>query len=156
MTEKHRAVVLEIFNYYVANSYAAYPEVKVGDDYSERFLHAIKGYPAVVVRTKIGQVVGFAILRPYRTASIFNRTAEITYFILPEHTGKGLGKTILDHFITEAKKLGIDNLLAHTSSLNEVSLEFHRKHGFQECGRLKQVGTKFGKSFDIVWMQKRI
>lgn len=50
----------------------------------------------------------------------------------------------------------MDNLLASISSRNEQSLAFHRKRGFVECGRLRDVGVKFGKSFDVVWMQKRV
>lgn len=36
------------------------------------------------------------------------------------------------------------------------SLAFHRKHGFEDCGRFKGVGRKFGEDFDIVWMQRHL
>ena len=52
--------------------------------------------------------------------------------------------------------MGVDNLLANISSLNPPSLEFHRKHGFRECGRFEKILTKFGQDLDIVWMQKRL
>jgi phosphinothricin acetyltransferase len=46
------------------------------------------------------------------------------------------------------------SLLANVSSRNEASLNFHLKNGFVECGRFKDVGTKFGEYFDVVWLQK--
>jgi len=49
---------------------------------------------------------------------------------------------------------GVDCLLANISSHNEQSLDFHRKMGFQQCGRFRRVGKKFGKDFDVIWMQK--
>jgi phosphinothricin acetyltransferase len=49
--------------------------------------------------------------------------------------------------------MDVDTILAHTSSRNTASIRFHRKHGFRECGRLRRVGRKFGKDFDVIWVQ---
>jgi len=156
MMDKDRKPVIDIFNHYVRNSFEAYPETPVGYEFFDRFMEMSKGYPALVAKSETGDVVGFAFLHPHRPISSFKRTAEITYFILPEHTRKGLGRTMLDHLVEQARPMGVDNLLAHVSSLNEDSLQFHRKCGFRECGKFREIGRKFGKSFDVVWMQKRI
>ena len=50
--------------------------------------------------------------------------------------------------------MGVDNFMAHISSLNEGSIRFHLRHGFTECGRFRRVGTKNGRDFDMVWMQR--
>lgn len=153
MTDEHRTAVIDIFNYYVANSFAAYPEDPVGYELFDRFLSMAEGYPAVVVKDDFDTVVGFAFLHAYHPGRSFQRTAEITYFIMPDHTGKGIGKTVLERFKTAAKKQGIDNLLASISSRNEESLMFHARNGFVECGRLRRIGRKLGQDFDVVWMQ---
>jgi phosphinothricin acetyltransferase len=153
MSNHHRTEVIDIFNYYIANEFAAYPEEPVGYDLFDRFLEMTRGYPSVVVKDDSGTVVGFAFLRPYHPASTFRRTAMITYFIMPEHTGKGLGTRILERFVQEARAQGIETILANASSRNEGSLRFHRRNGFWECGRFRRVGTKFGEDFDVVWMQ---
>jgi phosphinothricin acetyltransferase len=80
----------------------------------------------------------------------------VTYFIHPDHTGKGLGKRLLGFLEKGALEKGITNLLASISSLNPGSVEFHQKHGFTECGRFRKVGKKKGREFDTVWMQKRL
>jgi len=156
MTEEHRKPVVDIFNYYVENSFAAYPEGKVGYESFDRFLGMAKGYPAVVVKSEAGEIAGFAFLHPYYPLNTFQRTAEITYFFRPENARKGLGRAVLDQFILEARGMGIDRLVASISSRNEASLAFHRKQGFVECARFKEVGRKFGQSFDLVWMLKEI
>jgi phosphinothricin acetyltransferase len=86
----------------------------------------------------------------------FSRTAEVTYFIHPDHTGKGLGKLLLGFLEKGAVEKGITNILANISSLNPRSIEFHQKNGFIKCGRLRNVGKKNGQEFDTVWMQKRL
>lgn len=102
------------------------------------------------------QIVGFGLLWPFNKLSTFKETCEITYFIEPKHTNNGLGKKLLDILEFEAQKSGIKSILANISSRNVASINFHLKYGFQECGRLKQIGKKFNQYFDVVWMQKFI
>jgi len=61
-----------------------------------------------------------------------------------------------ERLLQEAKEKGISSILAGISSLNSVSLAFHKKRGFQECGRFQKIGRKWGQDFDVVWMQKII
>ena len=156
LAEADRAAVAAIFNHFVEHSFAAYPEETVGNEFLDRVLALSKGYPAVSVKTDAGKLVGFGFMRAYHPAATFLRTAEVAYFLLPEHTGRGLGLRLLEHFIQEARALGIDNLLASVSSLNEQSLRFHAKAGFECCGRFPAVGRKSGRDFDVVWFQKRL
>jgi phosphinothricin acetyltransferase len=153
MSDQHRRGVIDIYNYYVLNSFAAYPEQPVGYDFFDRFLQMAQGYPALVVEHEAGGVVGFALLQAFHPAVTFRRSAQITYFIRPEHTGQGLGTMILERFIEQARERGIESILAHVSSRNEGSLRFHRRRGFRECGRLRHVGKKFDQDFDVVWWQ---
>jgi len=106
---------------------------------------------------KVGAaVVGFGFLRPFHPAGTFERTAEVTYFIMPEHTRQGLGTAMLDFFVEQAGRRGIDSLVASVSSRNHESLKFQGKDGFRECGRLSQAGRKFGQDVDVLWLQKRL
>ena len=156
MTKAYRKPVIDIFNYFIENSFAAYPERAVSYDSFDHFLIVSIGFPRVVVKAPTGQIIGFAFLQHYHPASSLRKTAAITCFILPEHTRKGLGGMILERFINEAKSLGIDHILASISSLNQKSMDFHLKNGFKECGRFRGIGEKFGNTFDMIWMQRQI
>ena len=156
LSEDNRIPVMDIFNHYIENGFAAYPETKLPYELFDMFLGMARKYPAVVIKDEAGQVNGFGLLRSYHPMAAFQRTAEITYFLAPGRTGQGLGKVLLDFLEVEAGKMGIDCLLADISSLNESSISFHRKNGFKECGRFEKVGRKFGQDFDQVWMQKRL
>ncbi len=156
MSASHQQAVIDIFNYFIRHSYAAFLATPVNYDFFDHFLRMSRGYPAVVVRDAAQQVVGFAFLRPHHMADSFRRAAEITYFILPEHTRQGLGTAILELFAEEARPMEIDTLLAAVSSKNEESLRFHLKNGFREVGRFARIGRKFGEDFDVVWLQKRL
>ncbi|MCX6677796.1 MAG: GNAT family N-acetyltransferase [Methanothrix sp.] len=148
--------IIDIFNHYVQSSFAAYPEDRVPYEFFSLFLNMAEGYPFLVARDGEGNVLGFALLRPHSPMPVFSGAAEITCFIAPEHTGKGMGKAMHESLLHEAKEKGITSILASISSLNPASLAFHRKCGFRECGRFQKVGRKWGRYFDVVWMQRMI
>lgn len=151
-----REAIIDIFNHYVENSFAAYPENRVPYEFFSLFLKMAEGYPFLVAKDCEGRVLGFAMLRPHNPVPSFSRTAEITYFIAPEHTNQGLGKAMLIRLMNEAREKGITTILASISSLNTKSRYFHAKQGFQECGRFQKIGRKWGQDFDEIWMQKMI
>ena len=156
ISRNHGDEIIAIYNYYIENSFAAYLETRVPPDFFEQFLKICEGYPAVVAEDETGSVLGFGLLRPFHAFPAFSRTAFITYFIKPGFTGKGTGTQILEYLIRQGKEKGITSILADISSLNLESINFHRKNGFVECGRLKKVGIKNGTVFDIVYMQRKI
>ncbi len=154
MTETDIDSVVQIYRHFILNSFAAYPTRPIEPSAMlDLFRAHPKEYPAYVVEID-NKVVGFGELRPIHRADTLRRTAEIGYFFLPESTGHGLGTLLLDRLTSDARGMGVDNLIASISSRNEQSISFHLKHGFIECGRFKRAGRKFDQDFDIVWMQK--
>jgi len=153
MIKDDRISVMDIFNYYVEHSFAAYPEEKLPYEFFDAIFQNSEGYPRIVLENQDGIIVGFAMLRPHNPMPAFKGTTEITYFVKPDMTGQGLGTLMLKRLLDEAKSRGIRNILAGISSLNEGSIRFHTKHGFKECGRFHGVGLKKGHYFDVVWMQ---
>lgn len=156
MTREVREPVVDIFNHYIANSFAAYPDRKMPYEAFDMLQKMSDGYPTVVAKDETGSVVGFGLLRPYNPFPTFSATAEITYFVKAGYTNKGLGGLMLEDLMKKAKAKGISAILANISSLNDSSINFHKKNGFVECGRFQKIGKKNGQIFDVVWMQKML
>lgn len=156
LTEEHQTAVLDIFNYYIRTTNSAYRRNElVPSDYA-MFLDNAKKLCGFVIKNSNNDIIGFCQLKPYSPVNTFEETVEITYFLLPEYTGKGFGKEILDYLIQEAKKRNMKHILASISGDNLVSQKFHSKNGFIEVGRFNKIGFKNGKAFDIVYMQRDI
>ncbi len=156
ITDAEREEVVDLFNHYIGHSFAAYPEQKVPYEFFAFLQVSCKNFPSVVAKLRDGTFAGFGLLRAHSPVPAFSQTAEITYFIRPDLTGKGLGSMMLARLEDEGKRQGITTILASISSLNEGSIRFHAAHGFSECGRFRNVGRKKGIVFDTVWMQKFI
>ena len=96
--------IIDIFNHYVQNSFAAYPEDLVPYPFFSIFLNMAEGYPFLVARDDKGIVLGYALLRAHSPVPVFSRTSEITCFIAAEHTGKGMGKALQESLLAEPAK----------------------------------------------------
>ncbi|HNY03034.1 MAG TPA: N-acetyltransferase family protein [Bacteroidales bacterium] len=154
-SDQYRQEVMDIFNYYIENSFAAYADTPLPVTFFTRLQAMTDGYPAYVIRYG-DQIAGFCFLRAYNPFPTFRACAEITYFIAPEFTGHGIGEAALAKLESEAIKRGINLLLASISSENPGSIRFHEKHGFTHCGRFEKAGRKFDRFFDVIWMQKNL
>lgn len=151
-----RESITAVFNHYVEQGFAAYPEQPVDGTFVD-FLRKNTYGDAFFVLPSAGNILaGFGFLKRYHANPAFDRAAEVGYFLLPEYTGRGLGTGLLERLEQEARTLGVDTLLANISSLNPASIAFHEKRGFRACGRFRKISRKFGTDVDILWMQKYI
>jgi phosphinothricin acetyltransferase len=148
--------VIDIFNHYVKSSFAAYPNECVPYQSFELLRRMAEGYPFLVARDENGSVLGFAMLRPHNPIAAFSGAAEVSCFVAPGQTGMGIGSRLYDGLMLGGREKGLHTILASISSLNPKSLAFHKRQGFVQCGRFLNVGRKWGKDFDEVWMQKMI
>jgi L-amino acid N-acyltransferase YncA len=156
LAESHHQAVLDILNHYIRHSLAAYAEDEMDLPGLQRLLEMLQGYPSLVGLAARGQVAGFAFLRPIHHLPTFRRAAEIATYLLPGHTGQGLGAVLLERLESSARDMGIDTFLASVSSHNQGSQRFLGRHGFVGAGRFVKVGRKQGQDFDMVWMQKML
>jgi len=155
-TDADKEAVTSIFNYYIENSLAAYPQKKMGPEFFVMLNQMVLNNTFYVLENSLKEVVGFGLLHYLKKMDTFKASAEVSYFLLPGYNKQGLGTELLTILTREAQRLGILTLFAEICSKNEASLNFHLKNGFHECGRFEKVGNKNGTIFDIVWMQKFI
>ncbi len=153
MEENDKEKMLLIFNYFVRESYAAYCDFELNIQMFNKIFDQTK---VVLIAETEEQIIGNGFVSKYNPFPNFCKTGVLTYFILPEYTGKGIGSMILNKLIKKGQEMGINNYLANISSHNSQSINFHLKHGFKQVGKFESIGSKFGKSVDIIWMQKII
>lgn len=144
--------ILEVVNSFVKDSFAAYSDEYYHPSIVDKWSKKAKVF---LVLERGNEVIGFGFVASYKPFKSCNHVGVLTYFILPEYTGKGIGTKLFNQLISKGKDLGLTNYLAHISSRNEQSLNFHKKHGFQEVGRFKDMSVKLGESVDMVWVQKQ-
>ena len=155
LQSKHKQQAMEIFNYYVKNGTGAFPLDELPEVFFDKMLESVGDCPAYSV-IENGKVIGFGFMKAYNPFQTFQKTVTISYFLSPDYVNRGLGKQLLLALEEDARTKGIDNIIAEISTENIPSLKFHEKNNFRHCGTLEDVGSKFGRKFGVVYMQKRI
>ena len=70
--------------------------------------------------------------------------------------GQGLGAALVTALFPRAAGLGKHMMIAGVDAANEGSIRFHERLGFVRAGLLLEVGWKFDRWLDLVFMQRRI
>ncbi len=161
-TEHDVPTILEIYNEAIENTVAVWDLEPQTLATRLDWFHSLRsgGYPILVARNPSqfdsSPVLGSSWLSSFRPKAGFRQTAEISIYVSPKARGLGIGKALLRATLQEAEKMGLHIVIAGMDSGNELSLRMHEKEGFVETGRLKQVGRKFGRWLDLVYMQYEV
>ncbi|KYK23910.1 hypothetical protein AYK25_00645 [Thermoplasmatales archaeon SM1-50] len=81
MTELYAKEVIDIFNYYITHSFAAYPESPMPYQFYNKFLEITKGYPAFIIKNSdSGKVIGFVFYDRIIPFQYFGRQQKLPIF----------------------------------------------------------------------------
>ena len=115
-----------------------------------------RGLPWLVA-DEDGAVVGYAYAGPYRPRVAYRRTVEDSIYVRADRVGSGIGRLLMPALIGATKARGMHQMIAVIGdSSNQASIHLHRRFGFQDAGLLKDVGLKFGRWLDTVFMQRSL
>jgi phosphinothricin acetyltransferase len=114
-----------------------------------------QGYP-VLVAEEDERVLGYASFGDFRAFDGYRFTVENSVYVADDARRRGIASALLVPLIERARKLGKHVMVAGIAGDNEVSIRLHRRFGFVETARMPEVGCKFGRWLDLVFMQLRL
>ena len=157
--EEDLLFLLDIYNEVIAHTTAVYSTELVTLENRAAWFAQRKtaGFP-VLVAQEVGEggcvVVGYASLGEWRGAwSGYRYTVEHSVHVRADRRGEGIGQSLLAALMIKGRALGMHVLLGAIDAANEGSLRFHARLGFVEVARFPQVGRKFERWLDLVFMQ---
>jgi GNAT superfamily N-acetyltransferase len=107
------------------------PPVSFDDFYDYWFAHS----HAVWIAHDGSGLAGAYYLKP----NFVGRAAHIAnagYFLVPAHRGRGLGRSLVEHSLVEARRLGFDAMQFNLVFESNPARQMYRELGFQEIGRI--------------------
>jgi len=146
--------ISEIYNYYVLNSTCTYqlePET-LADRQNWFALHSPQQYPVLVAEAE-DRVIGWGSLSKFHQRSGYNPTVEASVYIDRDHHRRGLGRTLLQELIERARQIGYHSVIGGASADQTASVVLQQSLGFVQVGLLKEVGFKFGRRLDVMYLQ---
>jgi phosphinothricin acetyltransferase len=114
-----------------------------------------RGFP-VLVAEQNGDVLGFASYGDFRPWEGYRHTVEHSVYVHPEAQGRGVGRALLTALLAHAEGRGFHVMVGGIEAGNTASVALHKWAGFEEAGVLREVGRKFGRWLDLLFMQKML
>lgn len=155
--------LLQIYAPYVRGTAVTFEyTVPSAEEFRERILHTLEKYPYLVAEQD-GQAVGYAYAGPFHTRAAYERGVETTVYIRQDRKRRGLGRDLygaLEKILAYQNILNLNACIGYPEREDEYlttdSARFHERQGFRLAGRFHKCGYKFGRWYDMIWMEKHI
>ena len=153
--EEDLPALLAIYNEVIASSTAVYSSVPVSLEDRRAWWQARigLGYPVLVAVDDSG-VLGFSTFGDFRSWPGYRYTVEHTVHVRVDRRGTGVGGQLVSALFPRAAALGKHVMIAGVDAANAGSIRFHERLGFVVTGHLREVGWKFGRWLDLVFLQR--
>jgi phosphinothricin acetyltransferase len=155
-TRDDLATINDIYNHYVLHSTCTYqidPEPLTG---RVEWFEAHDHLHPITVAELDRQVVAWGSLSAFHRRVAYRHTVENSVYVRHDLHHRGLGQAILVDLITRAKALGHHSIIALISADQTPSIKLHEKHGFTTVAHLQEVGFKFDRWLDVVYLQRML
>lgn len=151
LTEKDWPAIRDIYVYGIETKLATFEtEAPTGDQWFGN------GVPGTFLGYEEGGVLlGFAKVIPTSTRPCYKGVGEVTIYLHPNSSGKGVGTTLLQGLVSISEKQGFWTLKASIFPENHASLRIHEKCGFRVVGRHEKIAQLDGIWRDTVLMERR-
>lgn len=113
-----------------------------------------EGRHRCLVAVQDGKPLGWACSGPFRGKRAYETSVEFSVYLAPQAGGRGLGRRLYDALIAELQGADVHRALGGITLPNEASVALHRAAGFTEIGIFREVGRKFGRYWDVLWMER--
>ena len=153
-TEKDLPEILAIFNFHIEHTTVIYHYHKRSIAEMQAWFQEKKqsNFP-ILVAEENGKILGYGTYGKFRPHDAYQFCVEHSVYVNPKQQGKGIGKQLILQLISIAKRGNFHTMIAGIDAENKFSVEFHQKLGFKQVGYLKQVGFKFNRWLDLVFLQ---
>jgi L-amino acid N-acyltransferase len=154
-TEADLPGILAIYNDVIATSTAVYTSQPSTLDERRAWWSArcAQGFPVLVAVD--GGVLGFASFGEWRGAwPGYRYTVEHSVHVRHDVRARGVGRALVEALFPLALELEKHVMIGGVDAANEASIRFHERLGFERVACFREVGHKFGRWLDLIFMQR--
>lgn len=114
-----------------------------------------KGWPFIVAE-RAETILGYAYVTEFRDRPAYGYTCEDSIYVDSAFVGQGVGVQLMRALMERACDCGFRQMIAVIGGGEPASVALHSKMGFTHAGRMRNVGRKFGRWLDTVYMQAEL
>jgi phosphinothricin acetyltransferase len=144
--------MVEILNYYIAHSTTTFLiEPQTLEDRLSWFDQRSEIHPAIAVEIE-GEVIAWGALSTHNPRGGYRHTADVSVYVHPDFQRRGVGRMIITDLISRVRAIGHHVLVANCCTESVASIALHESLGFSRAGHLREIGRKFDRWLDTVYL----
>ena len=142
--------VARIYNHFIAHTIVTFEEEPVaGDEMARRIADVQSASLPWLVAERDGEVVGYAYATKWRPRRAYRFSAEVTVYLDPTQTGRGVGSLLYTALLAELRARQFHAVIGGIALPNDASVALHEKLGFRKVAHFEQTGFKFDRWIDV-------
>lgn len=157
------AALLEIYAPYVRDTAITFEYTPPSEEeFQRRILSVEERYPYLVAEQH-GRIAGYAYASRFKERAAYDWDVETSIYLRMDERHHGLGWLLYEKLEAVLRLQGVVNLHACITSAPDGdsrvpgdSPAFHESHGYTFAGRFRSCGYKFGRWYDVIWMEKSL
>ena len=159
------AALVNIYAPYVIGTAITFEyDIPSVEEFKDRITQHLERYPYLVAETD-KEILGYAYTGVFKDRAAYDWAVENSVYLCDRAKGQGIGKNLYKKLEEISKAQNIQNLYSCiTVPVNELddeyvtmaSVHFHEHMGYRMVGKFLKCGYKFGRWYDMVWMEKFI
>ena len=103
-----------------------------------------------------GAIAGYACSQNFKAKVAYQTSVEVSVYLAPGHGSKGGGRMLYDKLLGRLAGQDLHRAYAGVAQPNEASMRLHAALGFEEAARFSEVGRKFERYWDVVWLERAL
>ena len=156
-THQDLAEILDIYNEVIRTSTAVYTEIELTAERGAAWFDAKRsaGFPLIVAKDASG-ITGFGTFGEFRAPPCYRHSVEHSVHVRRDRRGEGIGRRLVIELMNLAAAMHKHVMIAGIDADNAVSIKLHESLGFINVGHFHEVGFKFGRWLDLVFLECRL
>ena len=155
--------LLEIYSWYVENTAITYEYVAPAlKEFESRISDTLKRFPYLVLEEN-SMIHGYAYAGPFHSRAAYSHCCEMSIYLDHNARRQGYGRKLYEALEAKLKDMGFLNFYAcigdpitEDEYLTRDSEQFHRHMGYTKIGTFHRCGRKFGRWYNMIFMEKMI
>lgn len=155
-TPDDTAALRDIYNHYIEHSHATFDlepkSISERQAWLERF--NTPQHRCLSAVHNDDTVLGYACSSEFKSKPAYASSVEVSVYVAPNNQQQGIGQQLYSQLLPLLDAANVHRCYAGIALPNAGSIRLHQQLGFNEVAHLTEVGHKFGRYWDVIWMQR--
>ncbi len=150
------AALRDIYNHYIEHSHATFDLQPKSISERQAWLDQFNTpqHQCLSAISSDGTLLGYACSSQFKTKPAYASSVEVSVYVTPNSQQQGVGRQLYNQLLPLLDSAGVHRCYAGIALPNTQSIRLHQQQGFHEVAHLTEVGYKFDRYWDVIWMQR--